>query len=82
MKARQEMKRYMVAINAFEDHEDHSEEIRHGICSRLGIMPKHVTVAESPFCDNCKEQDCEVSLDGTCAMVRRYLKSVKGCEAQ
>jgi translation initiation factor 2 gamma subunit (eIF-2gamma) len=71
------MKRYLVAIPAFEDH---SEEIRHGICSRLGFMSKHVTVAESPFCVNCKEQDCEVSFDGTCKMVRVYLSAKKRIE--
>ena len=26
------------------------------------------------FCENCKEQDCLVSTDGTCAMIRVYLK--------
>ena len=29
---------------------------------------------DNPFCNNCKEKDCFVSLDGTCAMIRRYLK--------
>lgn len=29
---------------------------------------------ENPWCSNCKEKDCVVSSDGTCAMIRRYLK--------
>ena len=29
---------------------------------------------DNPFCNNCKEKDCLVSLDGTCEMIRRYLK--------
>lgn len=27
---------------------------------------------DNPFCTNCKEPDCLVSLDGTCAMIRKY----------
>ncbi|RLC74228.1 MAG: hypothetical protein DRI61_17055 [Chloroflexi bacterium] len=27
----------------------------------------------NPFCDNCLEEDCEVSLDGTCRAIRIYL---------
>lgn len=26
------------------------------------------------FCNNCKENDCLVSLDGTCAMIRVYIE--------
>ena len=29
---------------------------------------------DNPFCNNCKEKHCAVSLDGTCAMIRVYLK--------
>lgn len=29
----------------------------------------------NPFCTNCKEPDCLVSLDGTCEMIRVYLQS-------
>ena len=32
----------------------------------------------NPFCENCKEKDCLVSLDGTCAMIRKYLKCIGG----
>ena len=28
---------------------------------------------DNPFCNNCKEKHCCVSLDGTCAMIRVYL---------
>ena len=31
---------------------------------------------DSPFCEHCKEEDCGVSLDGTCELIRRYLKAV------
>lgn len=31
----------------------------------------------NPFCSNCKESNCCVSLDGTCAMIREYLKTKK-----
>lgn len=27
----------------------------------------------NPFCSSCKESDCCVSGDGTCAMIRKYL---------
>ena len=29
----------------------------------------------NPFCENCKEKYCMVSLDGTCAMIRFYLNA-------
>jgi len=32
-----------------------------------------VDLKDNPFCDNCKEKHCCVSLDGTCAMIRVYL---------
>lgn len=28
--------------------------------------------SDSPFCNNCKEEDCLISGDGTCAMIRTY----------
>lgn len=28
---------------------------------------------DNPFCEHCKETDCCISLDGTCAMIRVYL---------
>jgi hypothetical protein len=28
---------------------------------------------DNPFCENCREKDCMVSLEGTCAMIRKYL---------
>ena len=28
---------------------------------------------DNPFCNNCKEKHCCVSIDGTCAMIRAYL---------
>ena len=31
----------------------------------------------SPFCEHCKEDNCAVSNDGTCGLIRRYLKAVK-----
>lgn len=39
---------------------------------------KKINIAGNPFCESCKEKDCCVSLDGTCAMIREYLKAVKG----
>lgn len=32
---------------------------------------------DNPFCGNCREKDCLVSMDGTCAMVRKYLEATK-----
>ena len=32
---------------------------------------------DNPFCEACKESDCVVSLDGTCAMIRKYLVAVE-----
>jgi len=31
---------------------------------------------DNPFCEACKESDCVISLDGTCAMIRKYLVAV------
>ncbi len=37
------------------------------------------TIDESsnPFCDACKEKDCVVSFDGTCAYIRKHQKMFK-----
>jgi len=32
---------------------------------------------DNPWCEACKEEFCSVSLDGTCSMIRRYLKAYK-----
>ena len=32
---------------------------------------------DNPWCEACKEDFCSVSLDGTCSMIRRYLKAYK-----
>ena len=37
------------------------------------------SMTENPWCASCKESDCVVSGDGTCAMIRKYLSG--GCEA-
>jgi hypothetical protein len=34
-------------------------------------------IDSSPFCEVCKETDCEVSSDGNCNMTRLYLKAKK-----
>jgi len=39
-------------------------------------MPSE-TSTNNPFCEACKESDCVISLDGTCAMIRRYLDAVE-----
>lgn len=36
---------------------------------------------ESPWCSSCKEKDCEVSFDGECEMIRKYLRYNKILEA-
>lgn len=36
------------------------------------------SMTENPWCASCKESDCVVSGDGTCAMIRKYLSG--GCE--
>ena len=33
--------------------------------------------SDNPFCENCDETDCGVSLDGTCNMIRQYKKAIK-----
>lgn len=39
-------------------------------------MPKtNIENISNPFCDHCKEEDCCVSLDGTCSMIRVYLNN-------
>jgi len=35
---------------------------------------------DNPFCRACKEKDCVVSLDGTCAMIRKYL-AITPCDS-
>jgi hypothetical protein len=30
---------------------------------------------QNPFCEHCKEEHCTVELDGTCEMIRVYLKA-------
>jgi len=30
---------------------------------------------KNPWCAACREPDCCVSMDGTCAMIRKYLKN-------
>jgi hypothetical protein len=35
----------------------------------------------SPWCEACKEPDCVVSHDGTCAMIRKYLANAKSPDA-
>ena len=34
----------------------------------------------NPWCEACKEPDCCVSGDGTCAMIRKYLNEHRGSE--
>jgi hypothetical protein len=41
---------------------------------RLKDVKDHLSL-ENPFCENCKETDCSVSNDGTCKMIREYLKT-------
>ena len=33
----------------------------------------HERMLNNPWCESCKEPDCCVSGDGTCAMIRKYL---------
>ena len=30
---------------------------------------------DNPFCEACTEPDCTISMDGTCAMIRVYMKA-------
>jgi len=32
---------------------------------------------DNPWCSACRETDCVVSIDGTCAMIRKYLTIAK-----
>ena len=41
---------------------------------------KKMEKCDNPFCDNpfcavCQEKDCEISFDGTCKLLRIYLKA-------
>ena len=36
---------------------------------------KAVFQKKTPWCENCKEKDCLIDTDDTCAMVRVYLKA-------
>lgn len=58
-----------------------NDDGRYCACNEEKIEPLPVDFpsagSENPFCENCKETDCGVSLDGTCEMIRRYLKAVK-----
>ena len=31
---------------------------------------------DNPWCGECKEDDCECSLDGTCNMIRKYIAGI------
>lgn len=75
------MKMYLAVINNLDDDETVNEQaVKSAICTDLGIVENIVNVTESPFCENCKEEHCTVSTDGTCEMVRVYLSAKKGIE--
>ncbi len=69
------MKMFLAVINNLDDDETINEQaVKSAICTDLGIVENIVNVTESPFCENCKEEHCTVSTDGTCEMIRKYLK--------
>ena len=42
-----------------------------------GLNERQKLEAANPFCAACKEEFCCVSNDGTCTMIRRYLRAFK-----
>lgn len=40
-------------------------------------MTDNFQICPNPFCEACKEKDCLISNDGTCEMIRIYLKAKK-----
>jgi ribosomal protein L37AE/L43A len=52
-------------------------EIEKGESVKKSVKNEKIESGDNPWCENCKEEHCVVSGDGTCAMIRFYLKSKK-----
>ena len=44
-------------------------------CQNEKVKTLREQMKNNPWCEACKEPDCCVSGDGTCAMIRKYLSS-------
>jgi hypothetical protein len=73
---------YMVPIEDAQKLERdlaQSKEANAGLMRACDNLESEIAEAKermlnNPFCSSCKELDCCVSGDGTCAMIRKYLK--------
>lgn len=70
--------------------DDYGSDGKIVVCKSCGLVTKFCETKEevikiwntrhNPFCTACKEKDCEISTDGTCAMIRKYRKHQGVCE--
>jgi hypothetical protein len=58
-------------IDAYQESLDMCQYLKQQI-----IEDRFIVKTDNPWCIACKEIYCEVSTDGTCNMVRRYLEVV------
>lgn len=69
---------HYIACNECNSHGDDGLTLLHAIKNWNKRAKQHCTQCESkkenPWCSNCREKNCVVSSDGTCEMIRRYLK--------
>ena len=71
---------YMVEI---EEAQKMERELNDALTALAMLGDKHERelaeakekMLNNPFCASCKESNCCVSGDGTCAMIRKYLKA-------
>ena len=57
----------------------HFESMEHEAKSKQlerELNEANAKIKNPPWCAACKETDCAVSLDGTCAMIRKYQKTL------
>lgn len=69
---------HYIACNECNSHGEDGLTLLHAIKNWNKRAKQHCTQCESkkenPWCSNCREKNCVVSSDGTCEMIRRYLK--------
>lgn len=59
-------------VSYLNQHELLETEIAEVELSSITMIDNEI----SPFCSACKEEHCLVSLDDTCAMIRRYNENI------
>lgn len=50
----------------------YSTMVNHALRLELELNAANEKIKNNPWCAACKESDCCVSIDGTCAMIRKY----------